>query len=122
MTHLNARRSRFEALYREHLDSVTAWASRRAEHRLVQDIVAETFLIAWRRLEAVPAEPLPWLLVTARNVLANTRRAADRQADLTVRLAAEGHRAPDLVVPGLLDGDLEDALGSLPERDRSCCC
>jgi RNA polymerase sigma factor (sigma-70 family) len=45
-----------------------------------EDAVSETFLIAWRRLEEIPPDPLPWLLVTARKVLANQRRTAQRRS------------------------------------------
>ena len=37
---------------------------------------AEVFLVAWRRLDEVPADGLPWLYATARGVIANQRRAA----------------------------------------------
>jgi RNA polymerase sigma-70 factor (ECF subfamily) len=42
--------------------------------------VAETFLIAWRRLDDLPGEPVPWLLGTARRVLANHRRFMERRS------------------------------------------
>ena len=41
--------------------------------------MAETFLVAWRRLDDVPDDPLPWLLVVARNTIANQRRSAARR-------------------------------------------
>jgi RNA polymerase sigma-70 factor (ECF subfamily) len=37
---------------------------------MAPDVVAETFLVAWRRLDDVPADPLPWLYGVARRVLA----------------------------------------------------
>jgi RNA polymerase sigma factor (sigma-70 family) len=60
---------------------VLGYAIRRTDDRTAaEDAVSETFLIAWRRLDAVPAEALPWLLGVARKVLANQRRAAGRRA------------------------------------------
>jgi RNA polymerase sigma factor (sigma-70 family) len=51
------------------------------------DVVAETFLIAWRRLDDVPVDdPLPWLLAVARNVWLNQRRSDRRYAALVRRL------------------------------------
>jgi DNA-directed RNA polymerase specialized sigma24 family protein len=47
-----------------------------------QDVAAETFQVAWRRLEAVPFDAAPWLYAVARRVLANERRAASRRAAL----------------------------------------
>lgn len=57
------------------------YAIRRTDDRAAaEDAVSDTFLVAWRRLDAVPAEPLPWLLGVARKVLGNQRRAAGRRA------------------------------------------
>ena len=57
------------------------YAIRRTKDRAAaEEAVSETFLIAWRRLDAMPADALPWLLGVARKVLANQRRAAGRNA------------------------------------------
>ncbi len=53
---------------------------RSADRGSAEDAVSETFLIAWRRLDDVPDEALPWLLGVARKVIANQRRAAGRRA------------------------------------------
>ena len=113
------RRSRFEGLFRDHHAAVRAYALRRAEHAHAQDAVSETFLIAWRRLDAVPEEPLPWLLGTARRVLANQRRAARHQLSLVARMARE----PEAPASGAAEaaGDasaVRSALSRLGERDR----
>lgn len=52
-------RARFEALYG--YASVRAHALRRADPDTAQEVVAETFLTAWRRLDDVPDPPLAWL-------------------------------------------------------------
>jgi len=72
-------RERFEVLYRTHYAAVVRFVRRRADPATAEDVVAETFATAWRRLDRVPDEPLPWLFVTARNVLRNAHRAAARQ-------------------------------------------
>jgi DNA-directed RNA polymerase specialized sigma24 family protein len=51
-----------EELFRSHYAAVVSYARRRAGADSVDDVVAETFLVAWQRLEHVPAESLPWLL------------------------------------------------------------
>lgn len=64
-----------------------AYARRRTDRATADDVVAETFLVAWRRLDDLPAErALPWLYGVARRILANQRRARDRRARLAVRL------------------------------------
>jgi RNA polymerase sigma-70 factor (ECF subfamily) len=53
-----------------------------------EDVVADTFFIAWQRRTTIPPEaPLPWLLVVARNVIANHRRAMRRRDALQERVA-----------------------------------
>jgi DNA-directed RNA polymerase specialized sigma24 family protein len=75
-------RQRFEALYRAHYGAVLRYAARRSAAGAAEEVAAETFATARRRLDHVPRdEPLPWLLVTARNTLANTHRSATRTAD-----------------------------------------
>ncbi len=78
--------ARFEALYREHYAAVMRFARRRTDPQTAEDVTAETFAIAWRRLDRIPAhKPLPWLYVTAGHELANRRRkaASDRHKAAT---------------------------------------
>jgi RNA polymerase sigma factor (sigma-70 family) len=110
----------FEGLFRENYPAVRAYALRRASHDAAQDAVAETFLVAWRRLDDVPDDALPWLYGVARRVLANQRRSADRGAALERRLAGSEPAAgpPD---PRERAGDAELmrlALGRLSDRSR----
>jgi RNA polymerase sigma-70 factor, ECF subfamily len=67
-------RIRFEALFRDHAGAVRVYAARRAGLGDADDVVAEVFVIAWRRIDDLPEDPLPWLLGVARRVLANRRR------------------------------------------------
>ena len=80
----------FTALFRQHYDAVLRYAQRRTGGPIAGDVTAEVFLTAWRRLADVPAEPLPWLIGTARRVLANQRRGRDRVDALRLRLRSEG--------------------------------
>lgn len=62
---------------------VFAYARRQCAATDAQDVVADTFLVAWRRRSDVPEPALPWLLVVARNTIANRRRHERRQDSLT---------------------------------------
>jgi RNA polymerase sigma-70 factor, ECF subfamily len=73
-------RERFSRVFDAHYALVHAFAERRVGRDLADEVTAETFLVAWRRLEAVPAEPLPWLYGVARNVVLRQRRASALQA------------------------------------------
>jgi RNA polymerase sigma-70 factor (ECF subfamily) len=114
------RNERFEGLFRDNYAAVRGYALRRAPRDMAQDVVAETFLVAWRRLDDVPADALPWLYGVARRVLANQRRSADRGVALEQRLAiaavSVGHGDPGESVG---NADLvRAALARLSERDR----
>ena len=65
-----AAEERFTRLFDAHYAAVRAYAWRRGPDS-ADDIVAETFTIAWQRLDSLPAEPLPWLIGTARHVRLN---------------------------------------------------
>jgi RNA polymerase sigma-70 factor, ECF subfamily len=76
-----SRAREFEELFHACYPRVLGYAIRRTKDRAAaEDAVSETFLVAWRRFEDVPAEALPWVLGVARKVLANQRRAAGRRA------------------------------------------
>jgi len=83
------RQARFEALFHEHYAAVHRYALRRAEPPLAEEVVNETFLVAWRRLDDVPDESLPWLYAAAGHVLANRRREAARHARRVAAAAAD---------------------------------
>ena len=67
---------RFTRLYRENYRAIHGYAYRRLRvGDAAADVAAEVFTVAWRRLEVVPAEPLPWLYAVAFRVLMTTYRA-----------------------------------------------
>jgi RNA polymerase sigma factor (sigma-70 family) len=107
---------RFELLFAEHAQAVRAYALRRIDPSTADDIVSEVFVVAFRRLDEIPDEPLPWLLGTARRVLANHRRAAGRRDAVTVQLT-ELHASVwrDEITD---ESELLGALSRLGERDR----
>ena len=110
------RRRRFEQVYRRYYGEVLAYARRRAPGA-AYDIVADTFLVAWRRFDELPDEPLPWLIAVARNTLANHRRATASRTAAAFRLASERAASPELEEPAA-DERLRSVLARLSERDR----
>src|SRR5262249_28689466 len=77
----------FRALYRAHYGTVCRYLSARVHRSAVEDVAAETFLVAWRRQAELPPHIVPWLLNTAGKCLANARRSAERSDALAERLA-----------------------------------
>jgi RNA polymerase sigma-70 factor, ECF subfamily len=112
------RRARFDALFREHHPAVRAYARRRVPPEVVDDIVSETFLVVWRRLDDVPEAPLPWLLAVARNVVGTEWRAAARRERLWLKAQSGNIENYDPGEPDSEDGRVLAALAALKERDR----
>jgi RNA polymerase sigma factor (sigma-70 family) len=112
----------FRALYRAHYRAVCRYLAVRADAAVVEDVAAETFLVAWRRQHELPEHLLPWLLNTAAKCLANQRRSGERALELFQRLAD----APAAGTPGPEEDLAREvqrrallvALTALSERDR----
>lgn len=113
------RRVRFEPVYAANYEPILAYALRRTETAEdAADVVAETFLTAWRRLDEAPpgAEMRLWLYGVARLVLANQRRARRRHERLGARLRTAGQ--PDTVAPAA-DGEPGGAIACAFRRLRA---
>jgi RNA polymerase sigma-70 factor (ECF subfamily) len=112
---------RFERLFRSEADAVRSFALRRADPADADDVVAETFLVAWRRFDDMPSDPRPWLLSVARRVLANRRRSDRRRVSLSDRLAQGAGRSAD-PDDGTSATDLRlavlAALDRLPDKEQ----
>ncbi|WP_329108627.1 sigma-70 family RNA polymerase sigma factor [Micromonospora sp. NBC_01699] len=77
----------FTRLYVQFHPRVLAYVSRRIISDQAHEVADETFLIAWRRRTQLPKSVLPWLLVTARNVMSEHVRRSHRQDAIAVELA-----------------------------------
>lgn len=113
----DARQRRFEAVFSEVYEPVQHYVRRRVDPDSVDDVVAETMLTVWRRLDDVPAGAvLPWVYGVARRQIANHRRSALRRLHLASRVKREPTDLPGSDHP--LDSELHNALASLDEADR----
>ena len=116
-------RHRFRLFYAAHFDALLGYALRRVAHPDdAADVVGETFLVAWRRVDDLPPddEGRLWLYGVARKVLANQRRATRRRDRLGDRVR---ERISTLVTPDPAGEvahrvDVVAALGRLGEVDR----
>jgi RNA polymerase sigma factor (sigma-70 family) len=111
---------RFERLYAQYGRAVLAYAVRRAAPDDAADVVAETFLVAWRRLDDVPVQDTRlWLYGVARRVLANQQRSERRRLRLADRLRCELPAVLE-TAPGLDShtGPVQAALEQLGPEDR----
>ncbi|HEX3225010.1 MAG TPA: sigma-70 family RNA polymerase sigma factor [Gaiellaceae bacterium] len=101
---------RFDEIYAEHVDAVRVYVRRRAPESLVDDVVADVFVVALRRIDDVPRNALPWLYAVARKTLANERRKQSRTIPLTPEVSYE----PEPVG----DSQLAAAFAALSDADR----
>ncbi|GII80221.1 DNA-directed RNA polymerase sigma-70 factor [Sphaerisporangium rufum] len=115
------RERRFTDLFTATYPAVLRFAERRVQPSHAEDIVSEVFMVAWRRLDDVPAGPddaRAWLFGIARlTLLASIRGERKRQA-LAVRISEDptaggpdGALEPDLVARRV---DLARAWSRLP--------
>lgn len=83
----------------------------------VDDVAAEVFTVAWRRLDVVPDGPDAerWLYAVARRTMSNQRRAATREARRMERAAAHEHMVS--TGPGADRISFLQAWFSLPRED-----
>ncbi|PPF86180.1 sigma-70 family RNA polymerase sigma factor [Subtercola sp. Z020] len=112
----------FSATYRQTYAEVLRFVRRRAHPLVADDIVSETFAIAWVRRDRLPAEPLPWLYNTARNVMLNASRSGGRQSAIAVRLAGFAEASDRQDDRGIADLerriDLAAAFSTLSPADQ----
>ena len=94
---------RFREMYQANQRRILAYFLRRTDATSARDGAAETFLVAWRRIDEVPRgdRTLPWLYGVARRVLANQRRSRNRQDSLVRKLTESGpteEQSPEVIV------------------------
>lgn len=114
-------RARFTALFDAHAADLLAYVIRRLPDRSnAPDVVADVFLVAWRRLGDVPAGKAArlWLFGVARMTLQNERRRRRRHEARGERLRAELAVQPAVPAPEERDPALAAALNRLRPDDR----
>jgi RNA polymerase sigma-70 factor (ECF subfamily) len=117
-----AAEAEFDRLYAEHGRAVLAYALRRTtDSQDAADVVADTFLVAWRRLGDVPRGEGArlWLYGVARRALANQQRSERRRERLAERLRRELPAALQTVPPPAPEtAPLRAALHRLGSEDQ----
>src|ERR1019366_4096716 len=107
-------RTEYARLVSEHSKALLRYSLRRLNDATsCEDVVAETFLIAWRRWDDLPTpdKELSWLYGIAFRVLSNHRRSRDRRDRLHARLSFER----DPTEGDVIDVDTEPILRAIDE-------
>ncbi len=113
------RRESFERLYHAHYRSVYAYARRRTDESVAQEVAAETFLAAWRRLDEAVDGGLAWLYRTAHLTLQNQLRGQRRQIRLQARMGQLPHDAVTDTATSYADrAVIAEALQNLSDSDQ----
>lgn len=114
----NRESDRLAGLWDAHAGSIYAYAARRVGQVAAPDVVSETFIVAWRRLDAVPADAeLPWLYGVARNVVRRANRSSARRLRLSQALANPADE-PSIEARVMARNEIAQALDMLGETDR----
>jgi RNA polymerase sigma-70 factor, ECF subfamily len=119
-----SREARFEELYRSSAKDLLAFLTRRASGpEEATDLLAEVYIVAWRRLDKMPTDDGArlWLFGVARNLLMkSSQRHRSHQAlvrDLTNELARLPAYQSDATDDGLND-KVRAGLEKLPVKER----
>lgn len=93
---MNSQVDDFRAMFHATHPKVVAYARRRADDTVADEVVAETFLVAWRRRAELSGmdNPLPWLYAVAGNQLRNQHRSANRHLRLVSKVAGDAATGP----------------------------
>jgi RNA polymerase sigma-70 factor (ECF subfamily) len=109
----------FEDFYGRYVDRVSSYVLRHASIRDAEDIVAETFTVAWRKRVEKMADPMPWLIVTARNVTRQVRRKEVSAGEIVVRLTdLIQTSSPSAEITALRRAEITEGLAGLDELSR----
>lgn len=121
---MSTARATFVHLYNEHFDEVHAFCARRVGRTDADDVAAEVFAVAWRRIEDIDDNARrAWLFGIARRVVLNQWRSTSRRSRLNERARrTRTGRIPDqpeiVVVRRSEDDEVLAALNDLRQTDQ----
>lgn len=84
------REAQFRTLFESSYPALLRFVQRRVHPSHAEDVVADTFMVAWRRLDDIPTDPgtaRAWLFGVTRRTLLNNQRGNKRHRALAVRIA-----------------------------------
>ena len=121
---MNDAHSEFALVYETHYRAIDAYCRRRVDADFVDDAAAETFVVAWRKIDMMPSgdEIRPWLYGIAYRVLLHSWRTSYRSRRLGERLKALQLVAPEqveeVIVADYESRQIVRAASTLRQTDR----
>lgn len=115
----DARQQLFEQIAAVVADPIRRYALRRTDPDTADDVLADTLLVVWRRLDDVPPDgQLPWCYAVAAKSLANINRSVRRQRNLAQRIVQLDRPTDTVDAVELPDPEVQRALATLRPDDR----
>ncbi len=116
--------AKFRKVFDAYFEAINRYCLRRITEADVNDVVAEVFAVAWRKVDRMPdgEDALPWLYGVARNEIRNRHRSTRRFLALTNKIGGQANH-PDpgpepIVVRNSQLEDLMSAVASLRREDQ----
>ena len=115
---------RFDRIFGEYYEPVSRYCHRRLAPHDANDATAEVFVVAWKKIEAMPRgdHPLPWLYGVARNEVRRVRRSLQRRGALQAKVTGQAVHpdpGPEIVVVRKAEQErLVAALARLKPEDQ----
>ncbi len=116
--------ARFAEVYERFFRQVYGYCLRRISPDRVDDVVAETFMVTWRRIDDVPEgdSALPWLYAVAYKVLSTQWRGRSRQRKLQAKLISVGvepvSSTEDFIITAEASDQVFRAISRLKSTDQ----
>jgi len=115
--------ARFSRLFLNYYDDVLGYCIRRTDRSEAEDVAAEVYATAWRRIDDLDWDTArPWLFGIARGVLSNQRRSVSRRLRLSQRIGSLAERSVDapevVVIRREQDQQVMDTLAEMRNGDR----
>jgi RNA polymerase sigma-70 factor (ECF subfamily) len=108
---------RFEDFFREHYQRLFQYVARRVPNAQVDDVVASSFMVAWRKFEQSSNPALPWLFRIASYEISNQRRS-QRKSDNVVSFDIVGEHLSMSPSTDVNDVEINAALSRLSDADQ----
>ena len=114
----------FRQMFDANFDAIQAYCLRRLSPDEAADAVSETFLVAWRRMDSVPAGTADrlWLFGVARNVVRNASRSERRRTRIVARVGGLAPITPpdpqSQIVTAIEHGEIMAAFRQLGSADQ----